>query len=127
VVFSGLLMYWAYRSGGFGVWFACATVPFAFGVFAAVLAWASRASRWIHIRVNSEGAHRSRRIAISFPLPIRLAAWALRVAGPFIPKLRDTGVDELILALEETTSPENPLFVDVHEGEGGERVQVYIG
>lgn len=128
-VCGGLLMYWAYSAGGFSFWFACATLPFLFGVLVAALASASRTSRWIHVRVNrGEAADDGpKNIRISFPLPIRLAAWCLRVFAPFIPKLKDTGVDELILALEESTSPENPLFVDVHEGEGGERVQVYIG
>ena len=128
-VCGGLVMYWAYAVGGFNFWFACATLPFIFGVLVTALASASRTSRWIHVRVNrGEAADDGpKNIRISFPLPIRLAAWFLRVFAPFIPKLRDTGVDELILALEDSTSPENPLFVDVHEGEGGERVQVYIG
>ncbi|HLE26537.1 MAG TPA: hypothetical protein VI793_00365 [Anaerolineales bacterium] len=129
IVLSSLLMYWAYTAGGFSFWFACATLPFIFGVIAAALASASRSARWIHIRVNTGEAAREgpRRIALSFPLPVRVTAWFLRTFGQFIPKLKDTGVDELILALEESTSPDNPLFVDVHEGEGGERVQVYIG
>jgi hypothetical protein len=127
VVFGGLLMYWAYTAGGFSVWFACGTLPFILGVAVMALAAASRTSRWIHVRVNTGQAEWPQRIAISFPLPIRVAAWFLKTFGQFIPKLKDTGVDELILALEETTSPDNPLFVDVHEGEGGERVQVYIG
>ena len=128
-VSGGLLMYWTYSAGGFSFWFACATLPFLFGALVAALASASRTSRWIHVRVNrGEAADDGpKNIRISFPLPIRLAAWCLRVFAPFIPKLKDTGVDELILALEESTSPEKPLFVDVHEGEGGERVQVYIG
>ena len=54
-------------------------------------------------------------------------AWLLRLVGPFIPQLRDHGLDELILALAETTSSQAPLYVDVDEGELGERVQVYIG
>ena len=90
---------------------------------------ASRTARWIHVRVNTGHASREwpRKISLSFPLPIRLTAWFLRAFGQFIPDLKKTGVDELILALEDNTSPENPLFVDVHEGEDGERVQVYIG
>ena len=127
VVLGGLLMYWAYTAGGFGFWFACATLPFVFGVAVAALAAASRSTRWLHVRVNTGQDEWPQRIAISFPLPIRVTAWFLRTFGRFIPKLRDTGVDELILALAEGTSPDNPLFVDVHEGEGGERVQVYIG
>ncbi len=126
-IFGGLLMYWAYSAGGFTFWFFCATLPFMLGVIVAALASASRTARWIHIRVNTGQAERPRKISLSFPLPIRLTAWFLRVFGQFIPDLRKTGVDELIMALEDTTSPENPLFVDVHEGEEGERVQVYIG
>jgi hypothetical protein len=128
-VFGGLLMYWAYSAGGFTFWFFCASLPFMLGVIVAALASASRTARWIHIRVNTGHASQEwpRKISLSFPLPIRLTAWFLRVFGQFIPDLKKTGVDELIMALEDTTSPENPLFVDVHEGEGGERVQVYIG
>ncbi len=129
VTFGGLLMYWAYTAArGFNLWFACATLPFMFGVVVMALAAASRTARWIHVRVNRDEAEDGpRRIAISLPLPVRIAAWFLKTFGQFIPKLKDTGVDELILALEETTSPDNPLFVDVHEGRNGERVQVYIG
>jgi len=128
-VFGGLLMDWAYSAGGFTFWFFCASLPFMLGVIVAALASASRSARWIHIRVNTGHASQEwpRKISLSFPLPIRLTAWFLRVFGQFIPDLKKTGVDELIMALEDTTSPENPLFVDVHEGEGGERVQVYIG
>jgi hypothetical protein len=128
-VFGGLLMDWAYSAGGFTFWFFCASLPFMLGVIVAALASASRTARWIHIRVNTGHASQEwpRKISLSFPLPIRLTAWFLRVFGQFIPDLKKTGVDELIMALEDTTSPENPLFVDVHEGEGGERVQVYIG
>ena len=129
IVFGGLLMYWAYSAGGFTFWFFCASLPFMLGVIVAALASASRNARWIHIRVNTGHASQEwpRKISLSFPLPIHLTAWFLRVFGQFIPDLKKTGVDELIMALEDTTSPENPLFVDVHEGEGGERVQVYIG
>ena len=128
-VFGGLLMDWAYSAGGFTFWFFCASLPFMLGVIVAALASASRTARWIHIRVNTGHASQEwpRKISLSFPLPIRLTAWFLRVFGQFIPDLKKTGVDELIMALEDTTSPENPLFVDVHEGEGGERVQVSIG
>ena len=127
-VFGGWLMYWAYSAGGYTFWFFCATLPFVLGVVVAALASASRTSRWIHVRVKTgESGDGPKNIRVSFPLPIRPAAWFFRVLGPLIPQLKDKGVDELILALDESTSPENPLFVDVHEGEDGERVQVYIG
>lgn len=54
-------------------------------------------------------------------------AWSVRVLGGRIPALRRTAVDDLIAALDETTSSDTPLYVDVIEGERGERVQIYIG
>lgn len=126
---GGALMYWAFSSADFRltVWFFLAACPFAFGVMLLALAAASRNARWIHIRIHTGQQEWPRRIALSFPLPIGPAAWFLRVFGPRIPALRNTGVDELILALGETTTPDNPFYVEVDEGPGGEKVQVYIG
>ena len=126
---GALLMYAAFQASGLGFWFACASLPFAVGVLIMALAAGSRSARWLHVRVHTDPAANEwpHNIALSFPLPIRLTAWLLRLAGPFIPQLKDHGLDELILALAETTSAEAPLYVDVDEGDGGERVQVYIG
>lgn len=125
---SGLL-YWALRAADFRLtgWFFLALLPFAGSVALMALAAASRGARWLHVRVNTGPADRPRRITLSFPLPIRLTAWALRTFGHRIPQLERTGVDELILALGESTSPQNPLYVEVDEGQAGEKVQVYIG
>jgi hypothetical protein len=124
---SALWMYGAYRSGGFGFWLACAGLPFAIGVAIMALAAASRTAKWIHIRVKTGQADWPRSIALSFPLPIGLTAWLLRTFRSRLPNLKDTAVDELILALGESTSAEAPLYVEVDEGEHGEKVQVYIG
>jgi hypothetical protein len=120
------LMYWAYTTTRLSFWFFCASMPFAFGVLVLALAAATRTAKWIHVRVKT-GEKRPKHIAISLPLPIGLTAWFFRAFGPFIPKLRHTGVDELILALGESATPENPLYVEVDEGDGEEKVQVYIG
>lgn len=126
---SGLLMWFAWRvaDAQFSVWLLLAACPFSFGLLIVVLALLSRKAKWIHIRVNNTSGDRPRRVALSFPLPVRLAAGFLRLFSPFIPKLRDTGVDELILALDETTTPDNPFYVEVDKGSGGEKVQVYFG
>jgi hypothetical protein len=126
---SGLLMWFAWRvaEAQLSVWLILAACPFSFGLLIVVLAFLSRNAKWIHIRINNISGNGPRRIALSFPLPIRLTAWFLRLFSPFIPKLRDTGVDELILALDETTTPDNPFYVEVDEAGGGEKVQVYIG
>jgi hypothetical protein len=126
---SALLMFIAYQSGGLGFWFAAAALPFAFGVVVMALAASTRSARWLHVRVNNiggDGPH-PRNIALSFPLPIRLTAWLLRLVGPRIPQLKDRGLDELILSLADSTSTESPLYVDVDNGRGGEHIQVYIG
>jgi hypothetical protein len=126
-ILGGLLMFWAQQAAGIGFWFMCAWVPFLLGVFAIVLAWQSRTARWLHLRVYQKPGDWPQKIAISFPLPIRLTAWFLRVFRDKIPGLQSTSVDELILALENSATPDHPLFVEVDEGEDGERVQVFIG
>lgn len=128
---AGLLMLSALQTSGMGFWFFCAWLPFLVGVAVLALAWGSRTSRWLHVRVNTGQDEWPRKIAVSFPIPTRLVAGLLRVAGPHVPGLRErlngTALDELILALDETTSSQTPFYVDVAEGENGERVQVYIG
>ncbi|MCC7358594.1 MAG: hypothetical protein IT317_03905 [Anaerolineales bacterium] len=128
VLLGALLMYAALATTGqMGFWFGCATLPFIVGVLVMALAGFSQSARWLHVRVKTGQAEWPRNIAISFPLPIGLTAWFLRAFGHLIPKLRETGVDELIMALGEHTSADAPLYINVDEGSGGEKVQVYIG
>ena len=126
-ILGGALMYWAYQSAGIGIGFVLAWLPFLFGLAVMALAWSSRTSRWLHIRVQQKPGERPQRIALSFPLPIRLTAWILRNFGHHIPKLENTGIDEIIMALEDNTNSETPFYIEVDEGENGERVQIYIG
>jgi hypothetical protein len=44
-----------------------------------------------------------------------------------IPDLQRTNVDEIIQVIESGFSGKEPLIVHVDEGDGGERIQVYIG
>ena len=127
-VVSGLLMVQAYQSNGFGFWFACLWFPLLLGVIIISLASASRTTRWLHVRVHQEPGEWPRTIAISLPIPIRFTAWLLRIFKPYIHSrdLERANLDELILALEKT-SPEQPFYVKVDEGESGEKVEVYIG
>ena len=82
---------------------------------------------WLHIRIRQKPGERPQTIALSFPLPIRITAWFLRNFGSRIPKLKETGLDELILALGKNATPQAPFYIEVNEGEDGEQVQVYIG
>lgn len=124
---TAVLMMSAIQASGYGFWFFCLWLPFAVSVALIALAWQSRTSRWLHVRVNTGQDEFPRRIAISFPLPVRLTAWALRTFGWRIPALRNTSVDELVLALNDATSSQRPLYVEVNDGEEGERVQLYFG
>jgi hypothetical protein len=126
-VIGGLLMFWAYTAGGFGFWFACTWFPFLLGVGILALAWGSRTAPWLHVRVQQAPGEKPQKIAISFPIPIRLTVWGLRTFGHHIPQMENTSLDEVILALKDVSRDETPLFVDVDEGENGERVQVFIG
>ena len=125
-VVSGLLMFLAYQKSGFGFWFACLWFPLLLGVIVISLGAASRAMRWLHVRIHQEPGERPQTIAISIPIPIRFVAWVLRVFKPHIPKMDKTSLDEVILALDKT-SPDQPFYVKVDEGESGEKVEVYIG
>lgn len=126
-VLGGMMMSWAQQTYGYGFWFACAWVPLMLGVIIIVMAWGSRTARWLHIRVRQRPGEWPQNIALSFPIPLRMTAWVLRVFGGFIPGLRGTSVDELIVALGDSTSPENPLIIEVEDDDEGERVEVYIG
>jgi len=104
-------------------WRVCGWLPMILGLVVAILAWWSRTARWLHLRIREKG---ERKMAFSFPLPLTLTAWVLRFAQRFVPQLKETGVDEMILALRDTNQDE-PFFMDVHDDEDGEHVQIYIG
>lgn len=126
-ILGGLLMFWAYQASGLGFWFGCAWLPFLLGVAVMALAVGSRSSRWLHLRVHQKPGERPQTIAISFPLPLRFAAWFVRNFGHYIPQLNRDGLDEMILAVGKNTGPETPFYIEVDEGEDGEQVQIYIG
>lgn len=115
---------WLAALGG-GWWFGA--VPLLLlGIPLMTLGAISRTSPWVHVRINSAEDARTRRIAISLPIPVQFVAWVLRTFGPWIPGLKDTAVDELVMALDGNVSTESPLYVEIHE-EDGERIEVYLG
>jgi len=100
----------------------CGILPLLLGLVTVLLAFWSRTARWLHVRIRGE-----QRISLSFPLPLRLTAWVLRLARPFVPQLAETGLDEVILSLDEGLGSDQGFYVDVHDDAEGEHVQVYIG
>jgi hypothetical protein len=103
-------------------------VPFLIGLTLLSIGVWSRNARWFHLRIQSAGEGR-RPFSLSLPLPLTLVAWLLRIAQPFVPQLKDTGLDEVILSLRDASQMDSdqPFFVDVQDGPNGERVLIWFG
>jgi len=103
-------------------WFFCMTLPFLLGVFLIAL---SGASRWLYVNVDrSRRPDGPKNITLAFPLPLGLAGWFLKNFGSHLQWSR---VDEILTAISAAKTTAEPLIVNVDEGDGGERVQVFIG
>ena len=108
--------------------FICVWTLFMFAGFTTLLAFMSRRSTWLHVRVKeSQGT----RIAISMPLPLRLANWGIGIARGFVDDHTRGHLNmasEFINAARDTMSEPgaDPLFIDVDDDDG-DHVEVYIG
>ena len=120
-------MFWANQAQGIGFWFACASMPFVLGVLLIILAVQSRTARWLYLRVEQPGNEWPRIIQFGFPLPIRPAAWLMRILKGRIPNMPDIAVDEMLLSLGRSATPENPFYIQVDDDKDGEKVEIYIG
>lgn len=126
-VVGGLLMAQAQQNSGIGFWFFLAGVPFVLGLLLIVMSWESRTWPWLYLRVKQAPNEWPGRITFSFPIPVQPAAWILRHFGRHIPHLEPDSLDQVLQAIGDSTSPENPIFIEVEDDEGNERVEIYIG
>jgi len=122
--FGALIVSVVYASGGAWGVLLCGWPLVFLGLLVAVIAVWSRQATWMHLRIEEKD---ERKISMSFPLPLTLAAWVMRFVQPFVPQLRDTGVDDLIIALRDSAAQGEPMVIDVQDDEEGEKVQIYIG
>lgn len=127
IVISALWMNAALQSNGFGFWFACAWLPLILGVMLVVLAWQSRSAPWLHLRIDQAPGEWPQRIAFSLPLPMGVTRWALGRYGDRIPGLENTSTAEILAALQESASPETPLYIEAEDEQEGQTVRIYIG
>lgn len=123
---GGFFMYWALQAAGISFWLFLASLLFFLGVLVMALAWQSRDGHWLHLRIEQSPEEWPRKIVISLPLPVRLTAWFLRTFGDWIPAFQETALDEVILALDNTTTTENPIYIEIDDDEDGERVLIFI-
>ena len=126
-VMSAWGMYMLVRAANLNFWFYFLSLPLLLGVLLMVAAVGSRRARWLFVDVHQKPGDSPAHIFLGFPLPLKLAAWFLRTFGRYIPDLGKTNVDEVIQVIETGFTGEEPLVVNVDEGDDGERVQVYIG
>ncbi len=108
--------------------FMCVWSLFLLAFVLTVLAWWSRRAPWLHVRVREHGG---KRIAISFPLPLGLAGWGVRVARSWADASTQAHLNmaESFLAAAQAGWREGdtePMVVHVDD-EDGDQVQVYIG
>lgn len=117
---------WMSTYGGW--WWLLAAPLLLGGLLILLFGLATYDSPWLHIRVDTGQTTWPQRVAISFPVPIRLASWGLRKWGHYAGSLDATAIDELLLSLDENFSADNPIHIEVHEDEeSGEKIQVFLG
>lgn len=127
VLLSAFGMYMIQRDPGINFWFYFLSLPLLLGILGIVTAVGTRKARWLFVNVEQKPGQRPQRIFLGFPLPLTLTAWALRTFGHKLPNLKTTNVDDVIQMVESGLTGDEPLIVNVNEGEEGERVQVYLG
>jgi len=125
IILTILTSWWMFsiqQKSGLNFWFFCMSMPFLFGVFLIAL---SGASRWLYVNVDrSHQTDWPKNITLALPLPLGLAGWFLKNFGSH---LQWDHVDEILMAILAAKTTSEPLIVNVDEGDGGERVQVFIG
>jgi cytochrome bd-type quinol oxidase subunit 1 len=108
-------------------------------VLVSLLTWLTFAMTrvpWLHVRVQSrseasaKGKNHPKRIAISLPVPLTLAQWALRIAPRYVGEDQVAQVEMAASLLQSIRGDlgkpgSDPIVIDVDDQD--ERVQVYIG
>lgn len=110
---------WLASLGGW--WWLLAVPLLLVGTLLTVLASISSTSPWIFVRVRHRGG---RAVHVWIPIPVRAAAWMIKMARPWVHGLDTTVIDELLLTLEGELGSERDLVIDVDDGFGDERVRV---
>ncbi len=131
-VLSAIGMFLIMRGPGFNFWFYFMILPLLLGVLITMLAVGVHKAHWLFVDIQekSKTDGRPHRIFFGFPLPLRFATWFMKTFGRWIPEIKSeysgVKIDQLIDMFEAGIRNE-PLVVNVDEGEDGDKVKVYIG
>jgi hypothetical protein len=129
-VLSAVGMYFILRGPGMNFWFYFMIVPLLLGVAIMAAAVGSHKARWIFVDVHQKPGEHPQNIFLGFPLPLKFVAWFMRTFRHWIPSLdREMGninFDEIIQMFDTGMGTES-IIAHVDEGEGGEKVRVFLG
>jgi len=114
----------ALSSGAICLVLLCGLPLLLIGILAVIVAWFARNGPWVHIRVKHD---RPGERDINLSVPLDLGVVAVRVAEPFVPQMKNTGVDDVIMSMKDNVKKDQPLIIDVNDDEDGEHVQVIVG
>ena len=124
LVTGGLVMAGTMSAGAVCLALFCA-VPLLFvGTLGLVISALAHRGPWVHIRVKH---NQSNEPNVNISVPLDLGVMAVRMAEPFVPQMRNTGVDDVIVSLKDNVNRAQPLIIDVNDDEDGEHVQVIVG
>ena len=130
IAFTVLGAYWMYvlvQSANYGFWFFLAWFPLLLGILLVAISAGGMNSRWLYVNVDQQDNEWPQHITLGIPIPLGLVGWFLRNFGHYIRGMDKTSVDEVLMALAMANNLDEPLIINVDEGDNGERVQVYIG
>ena len=130
VAFTVLGSYWMFalvQNANYGFWFLCAWLPLLLGLLILALTAGGKSSRWLYVNVDQRKGEWPQNITLGFPIPMGIISWIIQNFGHFIRGMDKTNVDDILIALSMVDNLDEPLIVNVDEGDKGERVQVYIG
>lgn len=118
-------MYLGFAAAGLSWGFWLSFFPLALGVLLMWLGWEARLARWLHLRVRQSPGASPAQFAISLPLPIGLARWAVQHFGRFSPHINGQEVGEFLGEFDQAIATDEPLHIFVSE-ENGQQVEIWI-
>jgi hypothetical protein len=130
VVFTVLGAYWMFalvQNANYGFWFFCAWFPLLLGLLILALTSGGKSSRWLYVNVDQRSGEWPSHITLGFPIPLGIIKWFLKNFGHYVRGKDRYDVEGILETLSLAENLDEPLIVNVDEGDGGDRVQVYIG
>jgi hypothetical protein len=112
------------QSGAACLLLLCAFPMLVIGLLLIIAAWFARNGPWVHIRVKH---NRPGERNVNLSVPLDLSVMAVRMAEPFVPQMRRTGVDDVLVSMKDNVKKDQPLIIDVNDDDNGEHVQVIVG